>query len=91
LAGDDSYTLAEFATELSKQTGQAIGYTDLPEADFKAALIQAGLPNFVAALLSDSDAGASKGALFDEGHQLSSLIGRQTVPLAQTVAAELQN
>ncbi len=91
LAGDDSYTLAGFAAELSKQTDQAIGYTDLPQADFEAALIQAGLPNFVAALLANSDAGASKGALFDEGHQLSSLIGRQTVPLAQTIAAELQN
>lgn len=91
LAGDDSYTLAEFAAELSKQTGQAIGYTDLPQADFEAALIQAGLPNFVAALLANSDVGASKGALFDEGHQLSSLIGRRTVPLAQTVAAELKN
>ncbi|OCR24020.1 quinone oxidoreductase [Pseudomonas syringae] len=91
LAGDDSYTLAEFAAELSKQTGQAIGYTDLPQADFEAALVQAGLPNFVAALLANSDVGASKGALFDEGHQLSSLIGRRTVPLAQTVAAELKN
>ncbi|HEX8544106.1 MAG TPA: SDR family oxidoreductase [Pseudomonas sp.] len=91
LAGDDSYTLAEFATELSKQSGQAIGYTDLPQADFEAALIQAGLPNFVAALLANSDVGASNGALFDEGHQLSSLIGHRTVPLAQTVAAELKN
>ena len=91
LAGDDSYTLAEFAAELSRQSGQAIGYTDLPQADFEAALIQAGLPNFVATLLANSDVGASNGAMFDEGHQLSSLIGHRTVPLAQTVAAELKN
>ncbi|WP_426114391.1 SDR family oxidoreductase [Pseudomonas sp. DSP3-2-2] len=91
LAGDDAYTLAGFAAELSKQTGQPITYTDLPQADFEAALLQAGLPNFVAALLADSDVGASRGALFDEGHQLSALLGRSTVPLANTVAAELQN
>ena len=91
LAGDDAYTLAEFAAELSRQTGQAIGYTDLPQADFEAALLQAGLPDFVAALLADSDVGASRGALFDEGHQLSALLGRSTVSLANTIAAELKN
>ena len=91
LAGDEAYTLAEFAAELSRQTGQAIGYTDLPQADFEAALLQAGLPDFVAALLADSDVGASRGALFDEGHQLSALLGRSTVSLANTIAAELKN
>lgn len=91
LAGDDAYTLTEFAAELSRQTGQAVGYVDLPQADFEAALIEAGLPDFVATLLADSDAGASKGALFDDGHQLSGLLGRTSVTLAQTIAAALKN
>lgn len=86
LAGDDAYTLSEFADEISKQTGITVSYADLPQADFQAALIQAGLPGFVADLLADSDAAAAKGALFDDSRQLSTLIGRPTTPLAATVA-----
>ena len=66
-------------------------YVNLPEAEFKAALQGAGLPEPVAALLSDSDAGAAKGGLFDNGHQLSTLIGRPTTPMAQTISAALQH
>ncbi|MDG6403446.1 SDR family oxidoreductase [Pseudomonas quasicaspiana] len=91
LAGDDSYTLSDFAAEISKQAGKTVPYTDLPQADFQAALVQAGLPGFVADLLSDSDAAAAKGALFDDRRQLSALIGRPTTPLAITVAETLKN
>jgi len=90
LAGDESYTLADLAAELSKQSGKQVPYADLPQADFKAALIQAGLPEFVAELLSDSDAAAAKGALFDDGKQLSRLIGRPTTPLKSTIATTLK-
>jgi NAD(P)H dehydrogenase (quinone) len=48
-----------------------------------------GLPEPVAALLSDSDTGVSKGGLFDDGHQLSKLIGRPTTALATAVKAAL--
>lgn len=89
LAGDTSYTLTELAAEISRQSGKDIGYVNLPEADYKNALVKAGLPEAVAALLSDSDTGASKGGLFDDGHQLSKLIGRATTPLATAVAAAL--
>ncbi len=87
LAGDMAYTLAELATEISRQSGKSIGYVNLPEAEYKNVLIKAGLPEPVAALLSDSDTGVSKGGLFDDGHQLSKLIGRPTTALAAAVAA----
>ncbi|MFZ4552559.1 MAG: SDR family oxidoreductase [Aquabacterium sp.] len=89
LAGDDAYTLAEFAAELSRQSGKTIPYVDLPQADFKAALVGAGLPEPLADLLADSDVGASKGGLFDGQRQLSALIGRPTTPLAAMVAGVL--
>lgn len=89
LAGDASYTLAEFAAELSKQSGKAVAYRDLPQADYEAALVGAGLPGPFAALLADSDAGAAKGALFDDSHTLSQLIGRPTTPIAATISAAL--
>lgn len=89
LAGDTSYTLAEFVAELARQTGRKLDYQDLPPKDFEAALLGAGLPAPLAALLADSDAGASRGALFDDGHQLSALIGRPTTPLADAMKAAL--
>ena len=89
LAGDTSYTLAEFAAEIARQSGKPIGYKNLPERDFSAALVAAGLPEGFAAVLADSDAGASKGALFDDGQQLSQLIGHATTPLSKIVGAAL--
>ncbi|MFL9502830.1 SDR family oxidoreductase [Rhodopseudomonas palustris] len=90
LAGDASYTLAEFAAELSKQSGKAVAYRDLSQADYEAALVGAGLPGPFAALLADSDAGAAKGALFDDSHTLSQLIGRPTTPIAATISEALK-
>jgi NAD(P)H dehydrogenase (quinone) len=89
LAGDTAYTLADLAAEVSRQSGKTVEYRNLSEPDYKAALLGIGLPEFVAALLSDSDTGASKGALFDNGRQLSALLGRPTTPLATVVAAAL--
>lgn len=89
LAGDTAYTLAELAAEIASQSGKPVVYNDLPEADYKAALMQVGLPEGFAALLADSDVGASKGALFDDSHQLSQLIGRPTTPLAEVVKTAL--
>jgi len=90
LAGDSAYTLAEFAAELSRQSGKTVPYVNLSEADFKGALLGAGLPEGLAALLADSDVGASKGGLFDDSRQLSKLIGRPTTALDALMKAALQ-
>jgi NAD(P)H dehydrogenase (quinone) len=90
LAGDTAFTLADFAAELSRQSGQAIAYRNLPEADYRAALAGAGLPAPYAALISQSSAVTSQGALFDDGHALSRLIGRPTTPLKDSIAAALR-
>lgn len=89
LAGDTAYTLNEFSAEISRQSGKSIGYVNLPEAEYKKALLDAGLPESLAELLADSDAAVSKGALFDDGKQLSKLIGRPTSTLATAVSAAL--
>ncbi|KHT05675.1 quinone oxidoreductase [Pectobacterium brasiliense] len=90
LAGDEPYTLAELAAEVSKQSGKNIGYQNLSEAEFTAALVSAGLPDVFAQIIADSDVGASKGGLFDGGKQLSRLIGRPTTPLSAVVKATLK-
>lgn len=89
LAGDQGFTLAEYAAEVARQSGKAIVYKDLPQADFKAALVSVGVPEGFADLLADSDAGTAKGALEDHGKQLSALIGRPTTSLLDAVKAAL--
>lgn len=89
LAGDEAYTLGELAGEIAKQSGKAVAYQNLPESDFKAALLGAGLPDGLATLLAESDVGASKGGLFDDGRQLSQLIGRPTTPLVEQLKLAL--
>lgn len=90
LAGDQSYTLTELAAEISRQTGKAIPYKNLPEADYAAVLTSVGLPAPVAATYAEYDACAAQDALFDDRRQLSHLLGRPTTPLAAVVAATLQ-
>jgi NAD(P)H dehydrogenase (quinone) len=90
LAGDQSYTLAEFVAELSRQTGRDIPYVDLPQLEYQAVLTRAGLPPPIADLLADSDAAAAQGALFDDSLQLSRFIGRPTTPFAKTIALALE-
>ncbi|MFG6511862.1 MULTISPECIES: SDR family oxidoreductase [unclassified Sulfitobacter] len=89
LSGDESFTLADLAATLSAQAGKDIPYVDMPEADYAAALTGAGLPTELAGFLAHCDVEASKGVLFDDGTQLSTLIGRPTTPLATAVAAAI--
>ncbi|PKB24753.1 SDR family oxidoreductase [Janthinobacterium sp. 64] len=89
LAGDQGFTLAEYAAEVARQSGKAIVYKDMPQADFKAALVGVGVPEGFADLLADSDAGAAKGGLEDHGKQLSALIKRPTTSLLDAVKAAL--
>jgi NAD(P)H dehydrogenase (quinone) len=89
LAGDESFTLAELAAEISKQTGKTIPYNNLPETEYAKILKSFGIPEGFADAIASWDTGASKGDLFDESHQLSNLIGHPTTPLAETVKAAL--
>jgi NAD(P)H dehydrogenase (quinone) len=90
LAGDAAYTRGELAAEISRQSGKKIIYVDMSEEEYRKALVKMGLPAPIAALLADSDTGISKGALFDDSRQLSTLILRPTTPLALSIAAALQ-
>ncbi|WP_319641248.1 hypothetical protein [Novosphingobium sp. KCTC 2891] len=49
-----------------------------------------GLPEGLAAAIAGWDVGASKDALFDDGKQLSTLIGRATTPLSVSVAEAIK-
>jgi NAD(P)H dehydrogenase (quinone) len=89
LAGDEAFTMAELAAEISRQSEKQVIYRDLPEAEYKAALVGGGLPDLFATSFARSSAAASRGALFDDSHQLSRLILRPTTPLKDTITAAL--
>ena len=89
LAGDESFTMADYAATLAEQSGQEVAYVDLPQAEYAAALVSAGLPAPFAELLADGDRGVADGELHDASGTLSALIGRPTTPLADAVKAAL--
>ena len=91
LAGDKAFTLSDLAAEISLQSGRTIPYQDLTVADYAAIMKGAGLPPEFAEAIAQWDFDASNGALFDEGRQLSALIGRPTTPLAEAVRLALKS
>lgn len=90
LAGDEAWTLSDLAAEISRQTGKDIPYVDMPETEYANALKGFGLPEGLAHAIAGWDVSASKDDLFDDGHELSKLIGHPTTPLSDTVKEALR-
>lgn len=89
LAGDNAYTLAELAAEISRQAGKDIPYNNLPEEKYATILQQFGFPDFLAKAFASWDTSVSKNDLFNDSKQLSTLIGHATTPLAVSVQQAL--
>ena len=89
LGGDERLTYGEFAQAIGEVSGSSVEYRDLSEADYQAALVSAGLPEPVAAMLAGADAGISRGELDTTSGDLRSLIGRSSTPVAEVIAQAL--
>ncbi|MFE7266251.1 SDR family oxidoreductase [Streptomyces sp. NPDC057592] len=87
LSGDVAWSLAEYAAEISKATGEEIAYRNVPAATHQEILVGAGVPEFFAEILVDVDEAIARGLLATTSGDLARLIGRPTTPLAETVAA----
>ena len=90
LAGDAAFTLADFAAELSRQSGKSIPYKNLAVDEYVAALAGLGLPAEIAQAVASWDVAASRGDLYEGDNALSQLIGRPTTPLANVIAETLR-
>lgn len=90
LAGDASWTMAEFAAEVSRQAGKPVSYVNQSEADYAKTLEGVGLPPPVAALLASTSYLAGFGELYSDSKHLSTLAGRPTTPISETIAAALK-
>jgi len=89
LAGDEGWTMAEFAAEVSRQTGRPVRYENMAPGDYEASLIALGMPDNYAAVVTNSAHATSLGALENNSRTLSRLTGRPTTPIAATIAKVL--
>ncbi|MBO8190282.1 SDR family oxidoreductase [Streptomyces oryzae] len=91
LSGDQAWTLAEYAAELSRQSRTSVAYHDLAPEAFRQVLVGAGMPEPFAEILVDVDVnGIRRGLLQGGSDDLRRLIGRPTTPLADSIAAALK-
>ncbi|HEV2784079.1 MAG TPA: SDR family oxidoreductase [Actinophytocola sp.] len=90
LSGDKAWSYTELAAEIGRIAAREVGYRNLTPDEHRAALIDAGLPEAAADVYVSFDRDIAAGALGDTPGQLSSLIGRPTTPLAETLAAVLR-
>jgi NAD(P)H dehydrogenase (quinone) len=85
LAGDASWTMDDFAGEVSRQSGKDVVYRDMPRDEYAALLEATGMPAPVAAMLADSAHATSKGALEDYSKTLNEIIGDHTTPVSISI------
>ncbi|MFW0789163.1 NmrA family NAD(P)-binding protein [Gordonia sp. CPCC 205333] len=85
LAGDHPLTYAELAAQISDITGKPVVYQNLSQEDYAAALAGNGLPEPVAQILADADAGVANGQLDSTSTDLVDLIGQPSTPFAEVL------
>ncbi|GHJ41760.1 NAD(P)H-binding protein [Streptomyces sp. TS71-3] len=90
LGGDTAWSFAEYAAELSRQTGKEIVYRPVSTEEYTAVLVGAGLPEFIAAIFAGVDVSIEKGELAGTEGDLARLIGRPTTPIADAIRAALE-
>ncbi len=91
LGGDEAWSFAEYAAELSRQTGREIVYNPVTPEQLTGILVGAGLPEPMAAMFAGVDAAIAEGQLVVDSGDLSRLANRPTTPLAEAVAAALKD
>ncbi|WP_405843049.1 SDR family oxidoreductase [Streptomyces sp. NBC_01518] len=90
LGGDEAWSFAEYAAELSRQTGKEIAYNNVPGETLVGILTGAGLPEPFAAILAGVDASIAQGQLVVSTGDLSRLSGRPTTPISESIAIALK-
>lgn len=90
LAGDQSWSMDEFAAEVGRQAGKPVAYVNQSEGDYAKTLESVGLPPPVAAMLASTSYLSGFGELYSESKDLSTLSGRPTTPISETIAAALK-
>ena len=87
LGGDDAFSMADLAAEISAATGKSVSYNNLPAEEYVGVLTGVGVPEAFAEILADSDLGIARGDLLVSTGDLRRLIGRPTTSLGHAVRA----
>jgi NAD(P)H dehydrogenase (quinone) len=87
LGGDEPFSMAELAGEITTATGKDVTYNNLSAEDYAGLLTGVGVPGAFAEILADSDLGIARGDLLVSTGDLRRLIGRPTTSLAEAVRA----
>lgn len=85
LGGDNAFSMADLAAEITAATGKAITYQDLPAPEYAGMLAGFGVPEAFAEILADSDLGIARGDLLVSTGDLRRLIGRPATSLSEAV------
>ncbi|MDR7273863.1 SDR family oxidoreductase [Catenuloplanes atrovinosus] len=91
LAGDESFTMAELAAQITEHSGTPVTYRDLPVDEYATTLTGFGLPPEAATVIADADAGIARGELTTDSRDLSRLIARPTTSMPDAIATTLNN
>jgi NAD(P)H dehydrogenase (quinone) len=89
LSGETSFSLADLAAEISRQSGRRITYRSLEPSEYLAFMIGQGVHENDAAQLLEADAAIAHGELSWASGDLRRLIHRPPTPIAQSIAAAL--
>jgi len=89
LSGDTAWSFAEFAAELSRQSGRHVPYRAVTSEEYAAMLSAAGLPDPLPHIMAGIDASIAAGELALTAGDLSRLAGRPATPVADAIAAAL--
>jgi NAD(P)H dehydrogenase (quinone) len=90
LGGDEPFTMAQLAAEISAQSGKEVRYVNLPEAGYARALTEQGVPELMAGMIAETDAAVADGALYTASGDLAALTGRPAATLSTAVGAALR-
>lgn len=89
LAGSERASYADIAAMIAEVSGKPVRYQDIPESDLAAALAGKGIPEPVAAVLANSDAGVAVGGLDSTSSDLEALRGKPSTGLGTALRAAL--
>lgn len=87
LAGDTSFSMSEFAQEITRRTGREIIYNELEPEAYRKLLTELGLPSVIVEVVVDADLKARLGDFDSTSKELSRLMGRPTTTLSEAVKA----
>jgi NAD(P)H dehydrogenase (quinone) len=85
LAGDHAWDYNELAATIAEITGASCSYKAVEPVNIVAAMTAAGLDEGTAGFVAALDTNIAEGALADSCDDLTTLIGRPTTPLKETV------